>query len=283
VLRNGRPRAYLLNDEALGYLADLPVAAATRQRLLHLPRDTVLDEPALQRLLAEHLPRVGQQQRTWIIDALAVAAYHAQPEGPVVRLLVCDDAGQFTWLTEELALCWVHEGRHYKKLDPFLPQHRADLERVLTDFWAYYDDLLAYRQQPTAAERTRLAAAFDTLFGQETGYGQLDERLASTRAKKAALLRVLDHPEIPLHNNPAELGARQRVRKRDVSFGPRTAEGVRAWDTFMTLAETAKKLGVSFYHYLHDRVSGTNRLPSLAEEITRQAQGLRLGASWTTT
>jgi hypothetical protein len=74
VLRNGRPRAYLLTDEALGYLADLPVAAATRQRLHHRPRDTVLDEPALQRRLTEHLPRLGRQHRTGIVDALAVAA-----------------------------------------------------------------------------------------------------------------------------------------------------------------------------------------------------------------
>jgi hypothetical protein len=281
-LRNGRPRAYLLNEEALGYLAHVPLAAVTRRRLTRLPRDTVLDQPALDRLLAEHLPRLGKQPRKWIEDALAVAAYQAQTDGPVVKLLVCDDAGQFTWLTEELALCWVHEGRHYKKLSPFLPVHRADLERVLTAFWAYYDELLAYRQQPTAAERARLEAAFDALFEQETGYWPLDERLASTRAKKADLLRVLAHPELPLHNNPAELGARQRVRKRDVSFGPRTADGARAWDTFMTVAETAKKLGVSFYRYLHDRVSGTNRLPSLAEEITRQAAGLNLGNSWAT-
>lgn len=280
VLRTGRPRAFLLNEEALGYLADLPVSAVTRRRLLHLPRDTVLDEAALDRLLVEHLPRVGAQQRKWIVDALAVAAYHAQADGPVVRLLLCDDAGQFTWLTEDPALCWVHEGRHYKKLAPFLPRHRAAVQQVLTDFWAYYDELLAYRQQPTTAERVRLDAAFDARFGQATGHWQLDEPLASTRAKKAQLLRVLAHPEIPLHDNPAELGARQRVRKRDVSFGPRTAEGARAWDTFMTLAETAKKLGVSFYHYIHDRISGANRPPSLADEITRQAPSLNLGASW---
>ena len=72
---------------------------------------------------------------------------------------------------------------------------------------------------------------------------------------------VLAHPEIPLHNNPAELGARARVRKRDVSFGPRTREGAKAWDTFMTLAATATKLGVSFYHYIHDRVSGASQMP----------------------
>jgi hypothetical protein len=280
VLRNGRPPTYLLNAEALGYLAQVPLAARTRRRLTHLPRDTVLDEPTLLGLLDEYLPGLGDQPRKWILDALAVAAYHAQAEGPVVRLLVCDDAPQFTWLTEELALCWVHEGRHYKKLDPFLPQHRQAVAEFLDDFWAYYDDLLAYRQAPTAAERTRLEAAFDTLFARQTGYWRLDERIASTRAKKAHLLLVLAHPEIPLHNNPAELGARARVRKRDVSFGPRTAEGARAWDTGMTLVETAKKLGVSIYHYLHDRVSGTKELPALAALIAERAQDLHLGASW---
>ncbi len=280
VLRNGRPRTYLFNAEALGYLDRVPVAAGTRRRLLHLPRDTVLDEPTLLRLLDEHLPGLGAQARKWVLDALAVAAYHAQAEGPVVHLLICDDAPQFTWLTEALALCWVHEGRHYKKLAPVLPQHRQALDEFVTDFWAYYAELLAYRQQPTPAERARLDAAFDRLFATETGYWQLDERIASTRGKKAHLLLVLAHPEIPLHNNPAELGARARVRKRDVSFGPRTAEGARAWDTFMTLAETAKKLGVSVYHYLHDRVSGTNQLPSLAEVIDDQAHQLNLGASW---
>jgi hypothetical protein len=29
---------------------------------------------------------------------------------------------------------------------------------------------------------------------------------------------VLEHPEVPLHNNPAELDARTRVRKRAVSY-----------------------------------------------------------------
>jgi hypothetical protein len=64
------------------------------------------------------------------------------------------------------------------------------------------------------------------------------------------LLLVLQYPELPLHNNAAELAVRQRVRKRDVSFDPRTHEGVHAWETFMTLAATARKLGGSFYVYL---------------------------------
>ncbi len=88
---------------------------------------------------------------------------------------------------------------------------------------------------------------------------------------------------IDLHNNPAELGTRQRVRKRDVSLQARTREGIRAWDTFQTLVGTASKLGVNVYQYFHDRIAHTDRLPSLATLIQEQAAALHLGASWAAT
>jgi hypothetical protein len=40
----------------------------------------------------------------------------------------------------------------------------------------------------------------------------LDDRIAKTLAKKTALLRVLDLPQLPLHNNDSELGARVQAR-----------------------------------------------------------------------
>ena len=48
----------------------------------------------------------------------------------------------------------------------------------------------------------------------------------------------------------------------------------------MTLTATAKKLGVSIYRYLHDRVSGAYDMPNLADLITQQASQQPLGASW---
>jgi hypothetical protein len=140
--------------------------------------------------------------------------------------------------------------------------------------------LRRYQGERRPRERIRLERWFDRLFATCTGYRALDERIAKTQAKKAALLQVLAHPEVPLHNNAAELAVRARVRKRDVSFGPRTAAGVRAWDTFQSLAATAKKLGVRCYDYLHDRISGRYALPSLADLITQRANELNLGASW---
>jgi hypothetical protein len=280
VLRNGQPPVFRLDDDALAYLDAVGIAAKRRKQLEHLPRNQMLDEASVMGLLDEHLPGVGAQTRKRILEALAVSAYHAQDEVPVVQVLVCDDAPQFTWLTDEVALCWVHAGRHYKKLIPSVALHQEQLERFLSKFWAYYHELRQYQEQPSEEERIRLEADFECLFATRTGYWALDERIMMTGAKKAELLVMLRHPEVPLHNNAAELGARQRVRKRDVSFGPRTVDGRKAWDTFMSLAATTKKLGVSFYHYMYDRIMEKNQVPSLAALIDEQAQALGLGASW---
>src|SRR3989475_5504856 len=214
VLTNHRPRCFLVNEEALGYVEAFGLSAVRRWQVRQLPCGVIMAEATLQALLETHLPGLGPQQRKWILDATAVAAYHAALEFPVVRLLVCDDAPQFTLVTEELALCWVHEGRHYKKLMPYVPYHRVLEETFVEDFWTYYGQSLAYRKQPTLAEAVRLEGEFEALFATITGYEALDERIAKTGAKKGCLLSVLTHPEIPLHNNPAELGARARVRKR---------------------------------------------------------------------
>jgi len=279
VLRNGRPREYLVNGEAERLLADV-LSGVARKQVSKLPRDQRLDEATMLRLVEERLGTLGPQQRKWVLDATAVAAYHAEVGFPVVKLLVCDDAPQFTWLTEELALCWIHEARHYKKLVPTYPPFQKILAAFMDRFWDYYAALLAYRTQPLHAPAERLAGGFDDLFATTTDYYALDDRIAKTKAKKAALLLVLQHPEIPLHNNAAELGARQRVRKRAVSFGPRTPEGANAWDTFMTLAATTQKLGVSFFAYVHDRIAQANQIPRLDNLISDRATTLNLGPSW---
>jgi len=271
VLRLGAPRAYHLNRYAWTFLAASGLPAAVLTARGRLPQGVDLDADTFGALLEEHVPRLGPQQRTQVLDAAAIGAYRVQQDVPVVEILVCDDAPQFKGVTAEVALCWVHAGRHFKKLTPLFAYHRALVDTFLDDFWAYYHDLQAYRAAPTALERAHLDAAFDTLFARRTGYGHLDERIAKTAVKKEALLCVLAHPDVPLHNNPAELGARHRVRKRDVSFGPRSQAGIAAWDIFGTITQTAAKLGVNVAHYLHDRLSGAYQMPSLAALITQRA------------
>ena len=275
-LSGGRPRTYRFDREADRHLVFLGLSAAARAKLTAIPREQTLDEATLAALLDGPARGLGPKQQEQVREALALAAYLADPDWPVVRTLVCDDAPQFRAITEELALCWIHEGRHFKKLTPYLPQYQAALATILKDFWDYYRDLLAYRALPIPEDRLRLDARFDALFGTTTGYQALDQRLALTLDKKPELLLVLEHPELPLHNNPAELGARQRVRKRDVSFGPRSPAGSAAWDTFMTLAATTRKLGVEFGVFLRDRLTRAGQIPPLADLISARAAQLAL-------
>jgi hypothetical protein len=280
VLGGGGHLSYLWNADADAYLDQLDLSASARGFLSVVPRDQLLDEATLTGLIDPLRPWVGLQPRTRFREALALAAYRAQVEWPVIAALLSDDAAQYRLVTAEHALCWIHEGRHFKKLVAHVPHHQKLLAEFRKDFWAFYRDLNAYREQPTPADATRLELGFDTLFGRTTGFELLDHRIALTRDKKDGLLLVLRHPELPLHNNPAELAARRRVRKRDVSFGPKSAAGTKAWDTFMTLAATTQKLGVSFFAYLQDRLHQAGRVPPLADLIRERAATLNLSASW---
>jgi hypothetical protein len=280
VLNNGRKRLFRLNEETILYLRSIPWSRAAWRKIMSWKSEQDWEEVAFLERLEEGLPKLSKQQHKIFLDAAAVAAYHAQKDYPLVKALVCDDAPQFNWLGQEMMLCWVHEGRHYKKLMPVIALHRGLLDDFLKDFWEYYHQLLDYCQNPTMKEHLRLATEFDHLFSSHTGYDAMDQRIAKTKVKKDSLLLVLQYPELPLHNNASELAVRQRVRKRDVSFGPRTKDGVRAWDTFATLAETAKKLGVSFYQYLSDRISGMYQIQPLADQVSLRAIEQNLGWSF---
>jgi len=271
----GQEPVFRWNADARGWLAATTLRQTIQDRLAEvLPADRDLTADNLTQALAAAGLSLTPQQRQQVWDALAIAAYHAQTAVPIVRQLLSDDAAVYHLITDDHALCWVHDGRHYAKLAPVVPHHRALLTAFREDYWAYYRRLVAYRAAPTPAARDQLRADFVTLVAQRTGYDALDERIAKTAYNADLLLLVLDHPDIPLHNNAMELAARRRVRKRDVSFGPQSRAGAQAWDTFQTLVATAAKLGVGLYHYLRDRCLHPATTPSLADRIRLHAQAL---------
>ena len=54
-------------------------------------------------------------------------------------------------------------------------------------------------------------------------------------AHKDELMRVLDSPQVPLHNNAAETDIREYVTRRKISGGTRHDNGRRARDPFTGL------------------------------------------------
>jgi hypothetical protein len=271
VFRDFAPRQFLYNAEAISLLDSFKLAKKIRRAVDALFEiDKVYDENEFDSLLNTIEP--GVQQRTRIMEACAIAAYREQKEKPLIKILMCDDAPQFKLLTQELTLCWIHDGRHYKKLNPVVPQHKMLRDDFMTQYWLYYQILKDYKEAPDPNKARELEQQFDALFSTQTGYQQLDERIAKTCAKRKELLLVLKYPELPLHNNASELSARVQARARDVSLHTMSKNVTKIKYTFMTISQTAKKLKVRTYDYIRDRVSGEFKLPSLAQLIEEKSQ-----------
>src|SRR5437667_10102313 len=116
VLRNGRERVFRCNEEALGLLRQFGVSQRVIEQVGQLPFHQDWSQEELQRRLAEQIPDLvpGVQKR--IVEAAALAAYHA--ESGHVRLLVCDDARQFklvadpsTWICKRYGVSEDREPR----------------------------------------------------------------------------------------------------------------------------------------------------------------------------
>ena len=228
-----------------------------------------MNQQQIDKILVELFPNPKKHQtsRQIILEASAIAAYRQLPHA--VDILLTDDAPQYNQIAENHALCWVHDGRHYKKLNPIIYLHRKQLDNFLDQYWEYYRKLLAYQEAPTQKDAESLSCEFDELFATKVDYEQLNDRIEKTKKKKNSLLVCLKYPEIPLHNNESELGTRDQARRRDASFQTINQKGTESKDTFMTITQTAKKLVVNSYHYIFDRVSKKFEMPSLASLITQ--------------
>lgn len=250
---------YQVNDEALSYMKkhELPQAFVEGLRqhecasfanqsawLSHL--DSLGMDVTRHRNIATEGALVGSLRRRGVAQDLAI---------------ISDDAGQFNVLIH--GLCWVHAERLVHKLLPLNDLHREDIARVRSEIWSLYADLKEYKQNPTIRRKAELQKRFDAVFIQKTRYATLDRLLRRLHKNKSELLLVLERPEIPLHTNGSERDIRDHVKKQKISGGTRSELGRQCRDTFSSLKKTCRKLGISFWDYLADRITHTNHIPRL--------------------
>jgi hypothetical protein len=271
VLRAGHG-AYVINEAALEYMHGRALAGPVIEQLAAHSVRVFADEAAWK----AHLASLGIDRLAIPPDPVRIATEGALWGTIGARgllpgtVIISDDAGQFR--LGEHALCWVHAERLVHKLLPTTDAQRRAVELTRTLIWWFYADLKAWRQEPCPRRAAALRARFDRIFTRRTGYVVLDRLLARLHRRKAELLRVLERPEIPLHTNGSENDIRACVTKRKVSGGTMSENGRTARDVLLGLMKTCRKLGVSLYRYLGDRlrVPGAMPVPPLPD-LVRQA------------
>lgn len=263
----GSQRDYAINDTTLAYWQRQELAAAVVEQLTQGPQEFVGDQAWQDRLSALAI----RNERHVLIATEGALLGGLVARGVSPELVVLSDgAPQFViWVH---ARCWVHAERPLAKLVPYNDEHRTAIETVRSHIWDLYQELKAYRLQPDETQRGVLEARFDALVEQRTGYPHINGVLKEMREHKADLLRVLQRPEVPLHNNAMESDIREYVKRRKISGGTRNDAGRRCRDTFASLKKTCRKLGVRFWDYLQDRVRGLGTIPRLAELIRQKAR-----------
>lgn len=267
LLRAGKTD-YHLNEAALLYMKKQTLPEKPFMRLSQLKGTSIADEDAWMKLL-DRLSITNPRHRRFATEGALL--------GSVLRhglcdhlVIVSDDAGQFDVPLH--ALCWVHAERLIHKTLALNETHRQEIQWIRRQIWDYYAQLKRYKDRPDKRQKKRLRQRFDEIFTRKTGFATLNRTLKRIHNNKDKLLVVLDRPEIPLHTNGSETDLRDYVKKRKISGGTRSQEGRRCRDTFASLKITCRKLDISFWQYLADRLGiGDQTIPPLPTIITEKA------------
>ncbi|HAM49505.1 MAG TPA: transposase, partial [Nitrospiraceae bacterium] len=137
------------------------------------------------------------------------------------RLVIAsDDAGQFDVLLH--ALCWIHAERIIHRLVGFSDRQKETLEEIRGRIWELYADMKEYKKFPAEEKKVLIEEKFDELCKSNTCFMSLNIALTRLHKNKSKLSRVLDRPDIPLHNNLSENDIREYVKKRKISGSTRS-------------------------------------------------------------
>jgi Transposase IS66 family len=269
-LMRGNRTDYFLNDNALEYLGQYKINESTRELMQNNAGTCFEDKKALQDFFA--LNNITGKETIRKLTESMLYATLLESDIPKDLLVLSDGAPQFAVFDH--GMCWIHAERNIQKLTPKDEVERKLIDEVSNHIWKLYSDLKRYQENVTARLKEHIELEFERIFGKKTPSKKLNEALQGIYKYKNELLKVLKHPSLPLHNNSSESDIREFVIKRKVSGGTRSDKGRNARDTYTSLIKTCKKLGISFWDYLGDRITGKNELPSLPEIVKIRASSL---------
>lgn len=264
----GGEQKFMINDTAVNFIAQKLKKPDITNYFSKLKSEKLFTRDEVEAHLG-HVPlsNLSKQQLDVLRTGLAVGALRSKSAGPPIHFTISDDAPNFVGLTKNHQLCWVHEIRKYKLCEVFKRIESETLEKLINEWRKFYGLLLEYKTKRTRELRLKIRSEFKRICEIKTLVKPLDEQLKRTWENREGLLLFLKYPQLPLENNQAERDIRERVIKRKISLQNRSLEGVRSWDLMLSLASTCRKLEVSFWNYLVDRIAKKEAIPYLGKLV----------------
>jgi hypothetical protein len=162
------------------------------------------------------------------------------------QVLISDRAGQFDILNH--ADCWVHMERPLRKLVASTPAIETEIRQIREAIWTLYEQVKEASISQKGKEQ--VLEAYDALVAREVISLGVRAVLDAFKEHREGMLKALEHPGLPLHNNDSERDIRGMVKFRNISGSTKSEEGRSFRDGLMTLKQTCHRIGENFWSYL---------------------------------
>jgi hypothetical protein len=198
----------------------------------------------LNRLLNE-LDLKSQKLREQCFEAALVGFICATLLKPG-QVFLSDRAGQFALFDH--AACWVHMERPLRKIICSSQQVEKELKQVREAIWTLYRAIKEAALTQTGKEH--VCKLYDELIVMKTISSAINDVLQNFHLYREEMLKALDHPGLPLHNNDSERDIRGVAKRRNISGSTKSDRGRKFRDALMSLKQTCFRLGCNFWEYL---------------------------------
>ena len=182
------------------------------------------------------------------------------------QVLISDRAGQFAVFNH--GGCWVHMERPLRKVSPTNESVKKELELARESIWKLYRTLK--KSTFTQTERKEIEKQYDVLEKMKSTSPTISGVIKSFREYRDEMLKVLDHPGLPLHNNDSERDIRGFVKRRKISGSTKSELGRKYRDSLASIKQTCFRLGLSFWEHSSAWLQGNP--PDLAQLVRERYQ-----------
>ncbi len=145
-------------------------------------------------------------------------------------------------------------------------QVEQELKQVRNAIWTLYRALK--KAALDQSDNEAVHKLYDELVMMKTISPEINAVIANFAAYRDEMLKALDHPGLPLHNNDSERDIRSVAKRRNISGSTKSDLGRKFRDGLLSVKQTCFRLGYNFWDYLQRLYHGDP--PDLAELVRSQ-------------